>query len=137
MTEIQSNNVDKVQFPKGRISAVEALRHLENATGLSSAFLLEKIPELKRAELSFGLHWPSDNFHMDSEVGRFNSDAVRDFIEVHVPVLDVEGKRENNLSDVNRSYHINVQTSEIHGFPGFYDAGEDLGDKYATARRPD
>jgi len=128
-----SENPDRHQFPDARLCNTDALHNLMQATSLSESYLLQQIPELKMDHLAFGLHWPSD-YYDDSEIGRFNADAVRDFVVIHVPVLNVAGDVQNNLSQVNASYHIYLQTSKIQGFNGFYDAEEDLGEKYATAR---
>ena len=115
----------KQPLPEGRRSNEEALAQLEEATGIAGGTLKQAIPELSRGDLAFGLRWASQGYD-DSPVGRANAEAVRDFLLVHIPKLNVAGDASNDMKGINRSYQINVATSEINGFPEFNGAEEAL-----------
>lgn len=130
-----SNSIEgRVTLPKGRISNAVALDSLELLTGLSKADLLARIPELNDENLAFGLMWASDPYRKDHPVGIFNANAVRDFLVVHVPMMNVAGDTKNDLTGRNASYHVNVATREVKGFSDFYAAQDDLSETHATAK---
>ena len=118
-----------MSIPGGRRSNTVALTQLESITGLSTHFLLEKIPELKNSALAFGISRASDGFG-DSEVGRYNAQALEPFVIVRVPRLSVDGGTRNDLTGLNCSYFIDLSTDEVLGFADFHGAEESLADKY-------
>ena len=122
---------ERKPLPEGRRSNIDALAQLEEATGIATGTLQQEIPELSRTDLSFGLRWASEGYN-DSEIGRANAEAVKDFLLVSIPELNVAGDTKNDMEGINRSYHINVSTSEIKGSPDYYGAEEDLSEKHAT-----
>jgi hypothetical protein len=125
MTTKPTENLNRETFPEERISNTDALAQLETATGIARATLLDKIPELKRGDLAFGVRWASKGFD-DSEIGRHNSEAVRDYVLLSIPELNVAGDKKNDVSGINRSYYINTETFDIVGAQGFYEAEETL-----------
>lgn len=135
--EVESSS-ERQPFTRERIANVTALHELERATGFSKAYLEEKIPELRNDALAFRIEWASDQYG-ETDVGRSNAAAVRDFVVVEISTGTFCEKSPTLTTDVcsvPRSYHINSASAEIKAFAGHYDATDDLLIRYATVREP-
>ena len=124
----------RAPFPKTRLSNTDALTQLELATDFTAAELRGLIPELQNEELAFIARWLADNFD-NSDVGRANAEALRDYIGITIPAFNVAGDRRNDVSAINRSYWINTATRQVAGFREYEGAKRDLHDRVATARK--
>jgi len=124
---------DRFEFTKGRVNNTTILPELVTVTGLGEDDLRRAIPELSRGDLAFIGRW-ADEVYGDSEVGRLNANAVRDFVVLHIPKLNVAGTATCDLTGINLSYAIDTANGVVTGAEAFDGAEDYLEEHFATAR---
>jgi len=125
--------LERKTFTDGRLTNEQAIRELEDATGIAVADLTRQIPELAMQNLDFRIRWASEGWE-NNEVGRTNSQSVADYIIINLPTPNSAGGKSNDASKINGAYHINVSTGEIVGFQDYYAAVPHLVETVCPAR---